>query len=256
MTGDSEDLPGDALVEDGSIDLLELPSLSDWFDPFIRQFLRDALRCGGEGRMMRTGTAIEAVYLYHPVENEATVFARDPRWTRTVRAARPTRALYSDFDLDGSAEPYSIYAGAPRNEPLLGLRHPIRVGGSGDREALLDLLRSVYDRVDPRWLDSRSSSAETCLVAEGSGELVGAAWATVRGSRARLHSLTVRLPYRNCGVGTDLFEARAAWLRTLGVDSLVSEIAESNRPSRAIAERAGLRVVGRMFRIPAVGSGP
>ena len=65
-----------------------------------------------------------------------------------------------------------------------------------------------------------------------------------------MHSLAVRPMYRHLGLGTDLLFARLLWARAAGARSVLSEIADQNLPSRAVAEAGGMRRVGEIFFYP------
>src|SRR5207245_3295463 len=76
----------------------------------------------------------------------------------------------------------------------------------------------------------RADANERCL---------GFGFATVVGTVARLHTLTVDAPYRAQGIGTQIMNARLSALAALGVDRVILEISRKNVASMRVATRAG-----------------
>lgn len=232
------------------LERLRLAGLSDSFDPWLSRFARDAWRCGGEVRVVADAAGpVRALYLFHPFEGEASVFTREAALAESLRRLRPGTALYSDFRLGAPSVEFIVYAGPTGSVPgRHRFRHPVRLASAGDRSGVAAVLRQVDGSVDEGWIATASAGSEDCLVVDGSGELAGVGWASRTGGHGRLHSLAVRPAYRRAGIGTDLFFARCAWLRTNGARWLITEIATANAASRAIAEAGALRPVGHLYR--------
>jgi len=57
------------------------------------------------------------------------------------------------------------------------------------------------------------------------------------------------------GIGSDLLFARLLYARDAGACEAISEISERNAASRAVAERAGMRVAGTVFLYPPASGG-
>jgi GNAT superfamily N-acetyltransferase len=156
--------------------------------------------------------------------------------------------MYSDFPFDPSSEPFDILATSScADVPSHAFRHQIRPFSKADLPAVLDLIHEVYGPVNDRWFDGLPSPSETGFVAEVDGRVAGVAWISTVGTYGRLHSLTVRAPYRRMGLGTDLLFARLLWARRVGAEEVLSEISEHNVASLAVAARGGMRQVGRIF---------
>lgn len=237
------------VTEPGAVDALALEDLSDWFDPFLPHFLGETLRCGGEVTVAEAEGRVTALHLLSPGEEAGTVFTRSRALAELFLRRRPDAALFADFPLAPRAEPHLIYRGEPGAGSVgRALRHPVRRSTGSDRERLLGLLRAVYGRVDERWFDGPPPPNERGFVVEADGALVAAAFVARVGRWGRLHSLAVHPRFRGLGLGTDLAVARLLWLHAAGATQALSEIAERNRPSRAIAEGVGMRVVGRIYR--------
>jgi GNAT superfamily N-acetyltransferase len=231
------------------LDDFTLGDLSDFFNPFLRHFMGEALRCGGDVQFSAFGREVTGIFLYHDVENEASIFTRDRELAERFHAARERVPVFSDFELEPRSEVYHIYAADHPGWPD-GHRfsHPVRVARPDDRPAAIELLREVYGRVDERWVASFPPGREECFVVDGSDELAGVGWASVINGEGRLHSLSVRPRYRRTGVGRDLFYARMGWTRRAEAIRVISEISEHNIASRAIAETGGMRAVGKIYR--------
>jgi len=230
--------------------------LSDFFNPFLDHFAREALRCGGVVRVARRGAEAVGLYLYHPFEREGSVFARDRAIAEAFPPAPEEVAVYSEFALGPTSERFEVYSGELRaTDAGRHFAHAVRCAEPSDGPAILALLREVHGPVDPRWLDGARSPAETCFLVDGGTELAGVGWTSLARGAGRLHSLAVRPRYRRTGVGTDLLHARKDWLRAHGASRVIAEIAERNAGSRRIADAGGLSAVGRMYRATRDGTG-
>jgi RimJ/RimL family protein N-acetyltransferase len=158
-------------------------------------------------------------------------------------------SVYSDLALGAPAEPYRIYSvGLDTWTEEHSFRHSVRPAIRSDLPRIHRVLRGVYGYADERWFATSPPESERWLVVELDGELAGVGCASLAGRHGRLHSLSVRPRCRNLGVGADLVFARLLWLRAAGASAALSEISDRNLPSQALAERAGMRVVGRLFR--------
>jgi GNAT superfamily N-acetyltransferase len=231
------------------IHALSLGDLSDWFNPLLEHFMLESLRCGGDVSVAEGPSGVAGVYLYSPTEGLASAFTRSPEIASEFFRRHASVPMYASFALVLHAEPFLVYSGGagsgPSEERFV---HAIRIARSSDLPEASRVLRDVNGNVDDRWMSSMPYSSERCFLAEVDGELAGVAFASLVGRTGRLHSLAVRTRYRRLGVGGDLFRARRMWLSAAGADSLLSEIAERNTPSRRIAEGGGMTVAGRMFR--------
>jgi len=238
------------LAHEEEIGSLRLGDLSDWFNPFLRHFMSESLRCGGEVLLAEEDGVVGVVYLYSPAERIASVFTRSRALAEAMLCRRDRISMYSPYPLRSDAEPYLIYEG-PADAPdgRDRFRFPIRIASRTDRPRIVALLREVYGEVDEQWIATMPEAVERCFLAEVDGEIAGVAWASLVEGVGRLHSLSVRPRFRRLGIGTDLFRARCLWLGAAGATRTISEIAERNRPSRRIAEAGGMREVGRIFRL-------
>ncbi|MGA8303636.1 MAG: GNAT family N-acetyltransferase [Thermoplasmata archaeon] len=230
------------------VDTLAFGDLSDYFNPFIGHFMKEALRCEGEVQVSLSGSEVDGVFVYHEVDKEASIFTRDRALAETFFALRDHVGVYSEFEIGPRPEIYDIHAAEhPAWNGTHRFRHSVRVAKASDHDAIVGLMNDVYGRVDERWLRSFPRAEEACFVVDGAGGIAGVAWAAVVNGHGRLHSLSVGPRYRRMGVGTDLWYARMWWTRRAGAGAVLTEIADQNLPSRAIAEAGGMRRIGRIF---------
>lgn len=227
---------------------LELPPLSEWFDALLPQFLGDALRTGGEVSLAVSSEGIVGVYLYTPAEGVGSVFTRRRAVALAFLPGSRPGGVYADRPWLDGGEPIEIMAADLRDwAPRYRYRNPVRVAGPSDLTGVQGLMEELTGSTDRSWFGTLPRREEVGFLAEVDGRLVGMSWATVVGAHARGHSFMVHPRYQGLGIGTDLLQARMAWLRGLGVRQVVSEIYEGNAASKLAAERAGMASVARMY---------
>ena len=198
--------------------------------------------------MLREDGSVAGLLISDPVERVATVFSRSRPTAEAAVRGRGPYGMYSDFSFDPTADPFDIFRTTlddPRPSPRF--RHALRPFTGEDVPAVVELIREVYGVVNESWFVGLPSGSEAGFVAEVEGRVAGVGWVTRIGTHARLHSLTVRVPYRRRGLGTDLLLARLLWAEQAGAREVLSEIAEDNVGSQAVAVRGGMRRVGRIY---------
>ncbi len=227
---------------------LEQADLSTWFNPFLVHFARETQRCGGEVRVLREEGTVAGLVISDPVERVATVFTRSRSIAEAAVRSRGPCGMYADFSFDPAAEPFDILSvslGDPR--PAHRFRHPVRPFSAEDLPDVVNLMREVDGVVNERWFVGLPTESDAGFAAEVDGRLAGVGWITRVGVHARLHSLTVRAPYRRMGLGTDLLFARLLWARNAGAGTVLSEISEGNVASQTVAARGQMRRVGQIY---------
>jgi glycine/D-amino acid oxidase-like deaminating enzyme/GNAT superfamily N-acetyltransferase len=231
------------------VDGLNLPNISDWFDPFLPLFMKDAIRCAGEVQIAESAEKeVGGVRFVIPTERTVSLFTR----TRTVAE--------HFLDLPSHGEIYTEHEWVPGGDiihimladlrdwsPDRPLRNPVRVATEGDLPMVQALIREVHGPVDLSWFSNLPRPEEVCFVSEVGGRIVGVSWLTVVGRNGRGHSLAVHPRYRRLGIGTDMLIARMLWLQGRGASQVISEIYAENQSALSAAERAGMAPVGRMF---------
>jgi GNAT superfamily N-acetyltransferase len=227
---------------------LAIGDLSAIFNPFLRHFIREALRGEGEVWASIGDLEVDGILLFNQREKVGSIFTRDPAVAENLYGLKEGVALFSEFPLGAKAETYHIYAADPAGERRPHrFRHVVRMARAEEQPAIVRMLNEMYGLIDTSWLPASSQNGDKCFVVEVGSELVGAGWVSVVGSHGRLHSLSVRPHYRRVGIGTDLWHARMQWAGQAGACQVISEISEHNVASLSIATAGGMERIGRMF---------
>lgn len=232
----------------GALSDEELGPLSAYFAAFLPHFVDETLRTGGRVTALRGRERLEGIFLRRDRERLGSIFASDAEAARALYSTREELTAFAEYPLDPSGATYPVLLlELTDRSPEHRFVHSIRSARPDDRPRIAEVLRAVYGSVDEAWLAADPSPAERALVGEIDGRLVAAAWVTVVGRDARLHSLSVVPRYRRLGLGTDLWHARVLAARTLGATRAITEIAETNAASLAISTRGGMRRIGQVY---------
>lgn len=248
------------LFDPRAVDGLRWAPLSEWFDPFLPLFAKDALRTGGTVEVAEVEDGrLRGLALTGSSEGVGSVFTRTRAIAQRYLDRREPAGIYLEAPGGSGAEPVELFAASlPEWAPEERLRHPVRIARPDDLPRLRGLMRGeLGPGVDP-WIATLPRPEETAFLCEVDGRPVGVSWLTRVGVFARGHSFLVAPRYRGLGIGTDLLLARMLWLKRTGARRVVSEIYDGNAASRAAAERAGMALVGRMYHLrpPARADGP
>jgi GNAT superfamily N-acetyltransferase len=234
---------------------LEGARLSREFDPFLPLFAAQTLRAGGEVVEARVGGSVCGLLLFLPDERIGTLFATGPEEAAALLRLRGPGEFFTERPVGEVVATLDLFAAdLVAGTPLPPLLHAVRIARGEDAPALRDLARSIDGPLGVRWMEVLLGSGATPFLAEVDGEIAGVAWAERVRDRGRLHSLFVRPGFRGLGVGRSLVSARLRWLRWSGARRAVMEIDRQARDSRSIAERAGLRGAGPMYRVRGPGA--
>ncbi len=250
--GDAPGPPADleirALSSPTDVAPLSVTDLSEWFDPFLKYFMRETLRSGGEVVVAGDGRVVRGVFLHDPVERVASIFTRSQAVANAFYGLRDHVAVYSELPLGSARENFDIFVvNLADGDIPYTYSHTVRAVRDEDRVPILALMTAIYGRFNGAWLGPAFQGTEKGYLAEVDGRPVGAAWVSAVEAHGRLHSLSVLPRYRRLGIGSDLWHARVQWARRNGVRRIFSEIPEDNVASRAIAVRGGMRRVGLAF---------
>ncbi len=225
-----------------------LSSLSEWFDPFLPLFLREALRTHGTVEVAEVEGGVRGIYLQGTSEGVGSLFTRT-RWIAEHFLSRlGPQGAYSEGAWIPGGDPIDILAADLRDWPgVTTLRNPVRMARAEDLPAVRALAREVGGAGDDSWFATLPRPEETLFLCELDGRVVGMSGLTRVGAYARGHSFLVHPRYRGLGIGTDLLQARMLWLSRTGGRQVVSEIYDGNIASHIAAGKAGMAVVGRMY---------
>ncbi|HXW67576.1 MAG TPA: FAD-dependent oxidoreductase [Thermoplasmata archaeon] len=230
------------------VDGLRWSSLSDWFDPFLGLFARDAIRTGGRAEVVEEDGLVRGLLLVGSSEGIGSGFTRERRIAQRYLEPTESAGVYLELPWRPGGRIVEVFAADLRDwQPTQPPHHPVRIAGRDDLPRIGTLMRAELGRgVDP-WLATLPRPEETAFICESQGSIVGVSWLSRVGRFARGHSFVVHPRYRGLGIGTDLLNARMLWLSQTGGRSVVSEIYDRNLASRTAAERAGMALVGRMY---------
>jgi len=230
--------------------------LSEWFNPFLVRFAQETIGAGGQASVAEEEGRAVGLVLSHPAERFASVFTRSPEIAGALVPDAGSASWFAEVDLPRPREAFDILACDLDRIPPHRFRHPVRQ--LDDTSRVGAFVEHAYGGAPLDWLRAARAAGERCLGVELDGTLCGVSWVLVAGGAARLHSLTVRADVRRLGIGTDLVFARLEYARALRAGTAFSEISEHNSASRTIAERAGMRRVGRwyLYGRPATGWSP
>lgn len=101
------------------------------------------------------------------------------------------------------------------------------------------------DFVAGRGADGEAVQHHFMATKAGDGALVGMCAASWRGELGYLHCLAVRPEHQSQGWATRLVAAQLGWLRSQGVRTVVTSVAEDNGPSMTVQQRAGFRAFAK-----------
>jgi GNAT superfamily N-acetyltransferase len=227
---------------------LVFADLSDFFNPFLGLFVREALRGGGEVWVSKEHGVVNGLLLFNGVEKLGSIFTRNPAAADALYRLKEGAALFTEFPPSAKAEVYHVMEADPAEETKPHrFTHVVRMALAAERPAIARMLNEMYGQLDTSWLQATAPERDRCFLVEVADQIAGVGWVSVVGPHGRLHSLSVRPHYRRMRIGTDLWHARMLWARRAGARRVLSEISEHNAASLAIATTGGMRRVGQMF---------
>lgn len=245
----------------------KIPSgLSPTFDPFIGHMAQIASATGNKVAIAKAedGKVLGAGFGDRDTDL-ATIFANDSDVCEAIRLElglseffselrHPKLASVAALNVSAPNEAYNLYEtfevmaieAAPEDlgydtelvSPYKPKKH---------RAGVVALLNAVYAVSCERWLDASIANGDLAWVAHEGDDVIGFAMATLVGTNARLHTLTVRAEHQNKGVGTALYRARLRGLFDLGATKVITECATWNVAALEIARRQGLTKIGSMY---------
>ncbi len=226
------------------------PGGSRHFTPFLRVFGKRAV---SEGDPVVVASSKDSMIGMAMLDRESalgSVFALDEQ----VAICLIRRLRLRDFFLE---EDGHVWDFPPAQQidtfDIMELKNPrpvpydnthVRAMRHEDVKEVTSIAEDVYKGPASIWVRSCFEGGDIAYVAEDSGRVVGFGFATMSGSKARLHSLTMLPSYRASGYGSELMAARLTVLSALRVDSVIVEISKHNDASLAVARNAGFQKIG------------
>jgi L-amino acid N-acyltransferase YncA len=225
------------------------PDGSPFFGPFLPIFAERSLAEGDPVVLALDDRRIVGLALWDRESGMGSLFASEDAVARVLMK----RVRMTDFFADGTIPGRILRAQEIDRFTILQLRNPqpmeydssvVRPMTADDLAPVIGITQSVYRERAGAFIQSSFKAGDFGYVATAQGHVVGFGFATVVGTVARLHTLTVAPAERARGIGTEIMKARLSALAALGVDRVITEISRQNVASLRIATKVGFAPVG------------
>jgi ribosomal protein S18 acetylase RimI-like enzyme len=228
---------------------LVFPDGVSFFEPYLRHFIKEVLRMGGEAFVSRASDdRVSGLFLYDDVEKAGTVYTRSRDVFDYFCGLKPFRFLFAELKTEGDNEVYDIYTtGLESRDVVHRFSHEISMGDEGSIGEIERFMALAHPGMNRRWTRVALENGDKCLTVRLSGEIAGLGWVSLVKGIGRIHSLFVKPQFRRMGIGEDLLYARLLWLRSMHARSAFSEISRRNSASARIASKAQMKVCGQVF---------
>ena len=228
--------------------LRDLPKGLSFFDPILRHEAKEELEAGGEVYVSESPEgSINGLFIYDTWEATGTIFTKSRESFDRFFALKPSSYIFSELDVpEQPKEVWNIWQldvnKAPSNHRF---RHHVSV--DTDAKEIERFVAASQPETNPRWISVALKHGDKCFVTKIDNRIVGIAWMTIVGSIARSYGLYVEPQFRRIGIMKDNLQARIIYLKARRVHTLINEIAESNIASSRHVERAGEKIVGKLY---------
>lgn len=225
------------------------PDGSPFFGPFLPVFAERSFAEGDPVVLALDDRTIVGLALMDRESGMGSLFANEDKIAKVLLK----RVRMSDFFADATIPGRVLRAKEVDRFSILQLRNPqavdydsdiVRPMNAGDLPAVISLTENVYRGRAARFIESSFKAGDLGFVAASAGRIMGFGFATVVGTVARLHTLTVAPGDRARGLGTQIMNARLSTLAALGVDRVIVEISKQNAASLHIAMKSGFTAIG------------
>jgi hypothetical protein len=240
---------GIQILQVKSVDELSgLPKGLSFFDLILRHEAREELEAGGEAYISESpGGDRNGLFIYDAWEATGTIFTKSREAFDRFFALKPSSYIFSELDVpELPKEIWNIWQLDVDRVPL-GHRFRHHVSIDTDVGEIERFMAATQPETNPRWISVALGHGEKCFVTKIDNRIVGMAWMTIVGGIARSHSLYVEPRFRRIGIMKDNLQARLIYLKSRRIHSLINEIAESNVASSKHAEKAGEKIVGKIY---------
>lgn len=255
--------------------LAEFPAFeskaTDYFADFLWLWAKKTLLAGGRcvAAVNRKDQTLFGVGYYTKQEKVATILCKHTHLTETIRRhlgakewfteqrhqfttkdLKEMKQVYPNQDIPEEMynlyETYQVLRLAPVPAPPFDTRL-VSFMQLEDLDTVKKIARQVYEIDCDAFLEAQFKAGDVGVVARVGDKIVGFAFAEFTGKAARVHTLTVLPSHRNQGIGQELMRARMMALANLGMESVITEIAEWNLPSLRVSQKQGFEQVGRLY---------
>ncbi len=225
------------------------PDGSPFFAPFLPVFAERSIAEGDPVVLALADRRIMGMALLDKESGVGSLFATDERVAQALLKRLRMRDLFADATIPARV----LRSREIDRFTILQLRNPpavpydsgiVRPMSADDLPAVIAIAENVYRGRARRFIQSSFQGGDLGFVAMSAGRVVGFGFATVVGSVARLHTLTVDAAQRARGLGTEIMNARLSALSALGIEQVIVEISRQNAASLRIATRAGFTSLG------------
>lgn len=228
--------------------LRDLPKGLSFFDPILRHEAKEALEAGGEVLVSQNFKGEKnGLFIYDNYEATGTIFTKSREAFDRFYGLKPSSYIFSELEVaEHPKEVWNIWQLDVDNAPL-NHRFKHHVSMEYDVGEIERFMAFAQPESNRQWVSVALKNGDKCFVVKIGNKIVGIAWMTIVGSVARSHGLYVEPQFRRKGIMTDNLQARLIYLRSKRVRTLINEIAESNVESSGHAEKAGERIMGKIF---------
>ncbi len=225
------------------------PDGSPFFGPFLPIFAERSIAEGDPVVLALDDRKLVGLALMDRESGMGSLFASEDRVAKVLLK----RVRMTDFFADATIPGRILDAKEVDRFSILQLRNPqamdydsevVRPMNAGDLPAVVTMTENVYRGRAARFIESSFKAGDLGFVAASAGRIMGFGFATVVGTVARLHTLTVSPSDRARGLGTEIMKARLSTLAALGVDRVIVEISKQNAASLRIATKVGFAPIG------------
>ena len=228
--------------------LRDLPKDLSFFDPVLRHEAKEELEAGGEAYVSESPEgSINGLFIYDTWEATGTIFTKSREAFDRFFALKPSSYIFSELDVP--EQPKDIWNIWQLDVDKAQSNHRFRHHVSVDTDAreIERFVAASQPEANPRWISVALNHGDKCFVTKIDNRIVGIAWMTIVGSIARSYGLYVEPQFRRIGIMKDNLQARVIYLKAKRVHTLINEIAESNIASSRHVERAGEKIVGKLY---------
>lgn len=225
------------------------PDGSPFFGPFLPIFAERSFAEGDPVVLALDERKIVGLALMDRESGMGSLFANEDKVAKVLLK----RVRMADFFADATIPGRVLRAKEVDRFSILQLRNPqavdydsdiVRPMTADDLPAVISITESVYRGRAAKFIQSSFKAGDLGFVATSAGRIMGFGFATVVGTVARLHTLTVAPGDRARGLGTQIMNARLSTLAALGVDRVIVEISKENAASLHIAMKSGFTAIG------------
>ena len=228
--------------------LADLPRGLSFFDPLLSHEVKEALEAGGEAFVSQNSEGGKnGLLIYDNYEATGTIFTKSREVFDHFYKLKPSSYIFSELQVaEHPKEVWNIWQ-LDVDKALSNHRFKHHVSIDYDVREIERFMTTSQPETNRKWIGVALKNGDKCFVVKIANRIVGIAWMTIVDGVARSHGLFVEPQFRRMGIMRDNLQARLIYLKSRRVHTLINEIAESNVASSSHAQKAGEKVVGKVF---------